>query len=59
MAHETIPGKDSWEEVIPLYETENANHSLETGDVDLDIRNMRKMMKIIKAYAENEEEETC
>ena len=41
---------------IPLYETENANHSLETGDVDLDIKNMRKTMKIVKVYAENEEE---
>ena len=41
---------------VPLYETENANHSLETGDVDLDIKNMQKTMKIVKAYAENEEE---
>ncbi len=41
---------------IPLYETENANHSLETGDVDFDIKNMRKTMRIVKAYAENEEE---
>lgn len=37
---------------IPLYETENANHSLETGDVDFDIETMRKTMKIVKAYAE-------
>ena len=43
---------------IPLYKTENANHSLETGEVDLDIKNMRKTMKIVKAYAENEEEGT-
>ena len=35
---------------IPLYETENANHSLETGDVDLDIKNMRKTMKIVRTY---------
>ena len=41
---------------IPLYETESTNHSLETGDVDLDIKNIRKTMKIVKAYAENEEE---
>ena len=27
---------------IPLYETEGANHSLETGDVDFDIKTMRK-----------------
>ena len=38
---------------LPLYETENANHSLETGDVDLDIKNMRKTMKIVKAYTES------
>lgn len=44
---------------IPLYETENANHSLETGDVDFDLKIMRKAMKIVKAYAESEEEETC
>ncbi len=44
---------------IPLYETENANHSLETGDVDLDIENMRKTMKIVRTFAENGEEETC
>ena len=37
---------------IPLYETEKANHSLETGDVDFDIKTMRKTMKIVKAYAE-------
>ena len=40
---------------IPLYETENANHSLETGDVDADIKTMRKTMKIVKAYAETGE----
>ncbi|MBR3333189.1 MAG: alpha/beta hydrolase, partial [Clostridia bacterium] len=44
---------------IPLYETEKANHSLETGDVDFDIETMRKTMKIVRTYAENEEEETC
>lgn len=36
---------------IPLYETEKANHSLETGDVDFDIKNIRKTMKIVRAYA--------
>ena len=35
---------------IPLFVTENANHSLETGDVDLDIKNMRKTMKTVKSY---------
>ena len=44
---------------IPLYETEMANHSLETGDVDVDISVMRNTMKIVKAYAENKAEGTC
>ena len=35
---------------IPLYETANASHSLETGDVEADIREIRKVMKIIKEY---------
>ena len=35
---------------IPLYETEKANHSLETGDTDLDIENMRSTMRIVRAY---------
>ena len=43
---------------IPLYETEMANHSLETGDVDVDISVMRNTMKIVKAYAENKAEGT-
>ena len=37
---------------IPLYETENANHSLKTGDVDKDIKEIRKIMKIVREYAE-------
>ena len=41
---------------ILLYETENANHSLETGDVDLDIKNMRKTMKIVRAYVLGEDQ---
>lgn len=36
---------------IPLYETEDANHSLETGDVDRDIAELRRVMEIVKAYA--------
>ena len=40
---------------IPLYETENANHSLETGDVDLGIKNIRKTMKIVRAYVLGED----
>ena len=41
---------------IPLYETENANHSLETGDVDADIKEMRKVMKIVREYVQNDAE---
>ncbi len=40
---------------IPLYETENANHSLETGNVDSDIKTMRKTMKIVRAYVLGED----
>ena len=40
---------------IPLYETERANHSLETGDVDWDIKNMRKTMKVVRAFALEED----
>ena len=36
---------------IPLYETENANHSLETGDVDEDIKELRKVMGIVREFA--------
>ena len=39
---------------IPLYETENANHSLETGDVDADLREMRKVMKTIREFVAQE-----
>lgn len=35
---------------IPLYETEDANHSLETGDVDRDIKEMRKVMKTVRDF---------
>ena len=36
---------------IPLYETEKANHSLETGDVDLDIREISSVMRTVADYA--------
>ena len=39
---------------IPLYETEKANHSLETGNIDFDIENLRNTMKIVRTYAEKE-----
>ena len=41
---------------IPLYETENANHSLETGDVDADIKEMRKVMKIVRENIQNDDD---
>lgn len=37
---------------IPLYETEGANHSLETGDVEQDIRELRKVMKTVREFIE-------
>ena len=39
------------EQGIPLYETEGANHSLETGDVEKDIKELRKVMKIVRDFA--------
>lgn len=35
---------------VPLYITENANHSLETGDVPLDIRNLQTVMAQAEAF---------
>ena len=35
---------------IPLHITENANHSLETGDVPLDIRNLQAVMARVEAF---------
>ncbi len=40
---------------IPLYITENANHSLETGDVPLDIRNLQAVMARAEAFMRREE----
>ena len=40
---------------LPLYETEGANHSLETGDVDRDIKEMRKVMKTVREFALRDE----
>ena len=37
---------------LPLYETTGANHSLETGDVDQDIRELRKIMKYVKEFVQ-------
>ena len=42
---------------IPLYETENANHSLEIGDVDADLKEMRKVMKTVRKYIRNDVDE--
>ncbi|MBR3494389.1 MAG: alpha/beta hydrolase [Clostridia bacterium] len=35
---------------IPLFLTENANHSLETGDVALDIRHLEAVIRQVQAY---------
>lgn len=35
---------------LPLYITENANHSLETGNVEADLKNMRTIMEQTEAY---------
>ena len=42
---------------IPLYKTEDANHSLETGDVDADIKEIRKIMRIVRKYIETDSED--
>lgn len=39
---------------IPLYETAGANHSLETGDIDADLLEMKKVMKIVKDFITKE-----
>ena len=39
---------------LPLAETEGANHSLETGDVDRDIKEMRKIMKTVREFVQTE-----
>ncbi len=36
---------------IPLYETEGANHSLETGDVEADLKIMKHTMRIVREFA--------
>lgn len=36
---------------IPLYITENANHSLETGNIDSDLDTIKATMKIVREYA--------
>ena len=40
---------------IPLYETEKANHSLETGDIDFDLKTIRKTMRTVSAYITEDE----
>ncbi len=40
---------------VPLYITENANHSLETGDVPLDIRNLQTVMAQAEAFMRGKE----
>ena len=41
---------------LPLYITENANHSLETGNVETDIDTMKATMKIVREYADKDSE---
>lgn len=38
---------------LPLCITENANHSLETGDVEKDLKNMQKVMEQTQKYIKN------
>ena len=38
------------ERKIPLYMTENANHSLETGDVETDLSHMITVMQTVREY---------
>lgn len=56
--------KDSWAETqfitknceeknFPVHFIENANHSLETGDVLMDIKNMESIMKVTEEYIES------
>ena len=40
---------------IPLYETEGANHSLETGHVGRDLRELGKVMRMVRYFAAGEE----
>ena len=35
---------------IPLYKTEGANHSLETGDVEKDLAEMQKIIKTVREF---------
>lgn len=35
---------------FPLYVTEGADHSLETGDVEKDLKNLQEIMKITEEY---------
>ena len=39
---------------IPLYTVENANHSLETGDVEGDIRALEDVMRRVRLYMQEE-----
>ena len=42
---------------ILLYKAKHANHSLETGDVDADIKEIRKVMRIVREFVENKSDE--
>ena len=48
---DTAQIRSLWEAArIPLFITEGANHSLETGDVAVDIRNLETVMQQVKTY---------
>ena len=51
----TADVKQRCEGRIPLYLTEGANHSLETGDVEKDIETLRETMRLIRAFITGEE----
>ncbi len=46
------------EKNVPLYITDNANHSLETGDVMADLETLRKTMQIVAAFIHQDVAET-
>ena len=49
MDHETIK-EDCEKGGFPLYVIEDANHSLETGDVKKDLENLQEIMAVTAGY---------
>lgn len=50
--HETMR-KACEERRVPFYSFQGANHSLEVGDVQKDLENMKRAMEIIREYVES------